>query len=102
MPPAEWKGTAFDAGLPLGKSDCTLIIDPAGALRFMQRLAERDRKRGDDLPAFFRTHPLTSERVRLIDARILALPPTRYLPPLVDWRALQAALPEDPRGPEAR
>lgn len=88
-------------------------IDPQGAVRFMERLAAREREMRanagklldapDDGTApreFLRTHPLTPRRMEAMRARIARLAPTTPVPIDADLGAMKRALaPVSPPAP---
>ena len=51
--------------------------DPLGMVSFFERLSAEERSRGRPLPAFFRSHPLSAKRVKLVQKAIAELLPDR-------------------------
>ncbi len=49
-------------------------FEPNGMVSFFGRLQAAGRNRSDNLPSYLRTHPLTTERIADIEARVRSLP----------------------------
>jgi beta-barrel assembly-enhancing protease len=68
------------------------LIDPASALRVMERFRAREEGLPGSPGEFLRTHPLTGKRIEAIAARIARLPPVSPLAIDADWEALRRAV----------
>ena len=67
-------------------------IDPAGMIRFFERLAEKDEGRVEWLS----THPMSTARAERLKTELAALPKTLPEPFTFDWRQVQASLGSQP------
>ena len=63
-------------------------IDPAGMIRFFERLSERDQGRTEWLS----THPMSATRAERLKAELASLPKTTLEPFTFDWKKIQESL----------
>jgi predicted Zn-dependent protease len=78
-------------------------IDTAGMISFFEKLMERERRGGEIVPRYLRTHPTTAERIARLRALAAAAPrPERRLLPDDEWdniKSLCGELPASARSP---
>jgi beta-barrel assembly-enhancing protease len=67
-------------------------IDPAGMIRFFERLSENDQGRMEWLS----THPMSTARAERLKAELASLPKTTPEPFTFDWNKIQASLGVEP------
>ena len=67
-------------------------IDPAGMIRFFERLSEKDQGRMEWLS----THPMSTARAERLKAELAALPKKSPEPFMFDWKHVQASLGSQP------
>lgn len=63
-------------------------IDPAGMIRFFERLSEKDKDRME----WFSTHPMSQARADRLQAELAALPKRSPDPFTFDWKKIQESL----------
>lgn len=63
-------------------------IDPAGMIRFFERLSEKDRDRME----WFSTHPMSQARAERLKAELAALPKNTSEPFTFEWKRVQESL----------
>ncbi len=67
-------------------------IDPAGMIRFFERLSEKDKDRVEILS----THPMSESRAVLLKTELASLPKTTTEPFTFDWKRIQESLDVQP------
>lgn len=67
-------------------------IDPAGMIRFFERLSERDQGQTEWLS----THPMSATRAERLKIELASLPRTTLEPFTFDWKKIQEALGVEP------
>lgn len=69
-------------------------IDPAGMIRFFERLSENDEGRME----WFSTHPMSTARAERLKAELASLPRKAPEPFTFDWTTIQESLVSQPKG----
>jgi predicted Zn-dependent protease len=63
-------------------------IDPAGMIRFFERLSEKEQGRMEWLS----THPMSTARAERLKAELASLPKMASVPFTFDWKKIQESL----------